>query len=868
MLLQQKRNLVCGIGAYLLSGLIFFFILTGLYVWLIRYLSSDFLPRLAEDSGIEDFSCEIRRIGLSGADAGPLRIGRSGDTGISAGSLQIDYSLWELSKKHIRKISLNGMEFHFEFKDGKFRVRGFDPEAFLSRNRSENASDSPPSVSIGGFEVRNASLICQWGEKYFRLPFELDVVPENGNWDTLASTLRIYPRGQEMRFAVSAFLRRKKIHLEFEAQPLVLERFADFAGQIPGLVLSGKLNAGGNADFQTNPFALTSLSLFWEFHNEASALGNFRLKENTPISGELQTAENPGRLKIRVSSVPLKFPVPLLLSDINSHVKLTPDALEAGGNFKLGLENDLIKTEAHEKEAVPGNTYKIVAPLRAYGNFFADVRKTGEWEFGLTALDRSVSNPKYFELKTDTLNIVSKVPVLDISAKGGHGKGFADYGLGVSDIRVHTASAKIGISSASLRGRANFGGDFRTWATLKISGGGISASDFSAGGIQGNIPLKWPCKDAAAPGKFSAKKMKWGHMNLGSLRGGIRQKAADFVFQAKHRSRLIPGLVLNISGNGKNMDFSSSPYEIPGDIDLGKFAPSVRGIRVNGDLAIGGHVIFGEGGTRIAVNSELSRASLRFEEKDMSAEGIHLRFSMPDLPLIRSAPRQHLSFEKASLSGLTLTDGNMDFQLEQDGSFFIEKSSFRWCKGNVHFQALRISPEIEDYDVVLYCDRLDLAMILEQLGAGKAEGDGSLNGKIPVYFKEGKIIFDDAFLYSTPGEGGTIHVINTDILTAGIPPGTLEHTYVNLAREALRDFNYKWVTLRLSTRGEELEVKLKFDGKPAKPLPFVYKKEVGGFARVEAGTELSNFQGMRLDLNMKLPLDKMLKYRTIYDMME
>ncbi|RLC06162.1 MAG: carboxylate transporter, partial [Deltaproteobacteria bacterium] len=249
-----------------------------------------------------------------------------------------------------------------------------------------------------------------------------------------------------------------------------------------------------------------------------------------------------------------------------------------------------------------------------------------------------------------------------------------------------------------------------------------------------------------------------------------------------------------------------------------------------------------------------------FREKDVAVEGIDLSFSMPDLFQAHSAPGQQFSFKKASFGGFILNDGRVEFQIESDGSFFIEKSSVRWCKGNVGFQTLRISPGIADYDLTLYCDRLNLAMILEQLGTGNVEGEGTVNGRIPVRLKDGKIRFSDAFLFSTPGQGGTIHLTGAEMLFAGIPKNTPQYAQIDLAREALKEFDYKWAKLSLTTEGEDLKVGLQFDGKPARPLPFIYKKEMGGFARVEAGSKGSHFQGIRLNVNLGLPLDKILRY--------
>jgi len=181
---------------------------------------------------------------------------------------------------------------------------------------------------------------------------------------------------------------------------------------------------------------------------------------------------------------------------------------------------------------------------------------------------------------------------------------------------------------------------------------------------------------------------------------------------------------------------------------------------------------------------------------------------------------------------------------------------------------MRLSPGAEDYHITFYCDRLNLAKVLEQFGAAAAKGQGSVNGRIPLQYANGKIKFDDGFLFSTPGEGGKIHLSGTDILTAGIPPNTPQYVQIELAREALKDYVYSWAKLNITSKGEELLLQMQMDGKPAKTLPFVYKKDIGGFIKVEADAKGSKFQGIRLDVNFRLPLNKLLQYKDLINMIE
>jgi len=146
------------------------------------------------------------------------------------------------------------------------------------------------------------------------------------------------------------------------------------------------------------------------------------------------------------------------------------------------------------------------------------------------------------------------------------------------------------------------------------------------------------------------------------------------------------------------------------------------------------------------------------------------------------------------------------------------------------------------------------------MGVFNAEGSGSLNGRIPIIYNDGEISFDNGFLFSTPGSGGKVNIINTDKLIQGIPIDSPQFAELDLAREALKDFEYKWAKLTLNTLEDLLFVNMEMDGKPANVLPFEYRRDLGRFARVDASHPGSRFQGIDLDVNLNLPFNDVMKF--------
>jgi len=491
------------------------------------------------------------------------------------------------------------------------------------------------------------------------------------------------------------------------------------------------------------------------------------------------------------------------------------------------------------------------------------------------------------DVKATAQSTTVQIPSISLNGKGGFdtsskkGMKFASYELKASDTYLTTPSANMNIPSASFVGKVRAEKDhslqvvglFKT-EDIEIT---MSKPTMKIDGIHGIMPFQWPLNGAGEQGKISIKALEWEDRNLGSVVGTIQQKDLGLIFNGVYTSSLLPDLSLDFTGNAgillpkdykAEFHFKLNNYKTASDIDLGQFLPSAKGVTLNGEFGLNGALTFDATGMKGTLNAILNNANLMLKEKKAAMEGIQVSLSLTDLFKMRSAPKQEFSFEKASLGELSASNGNIVFQIESPKSFFIEKSSFNWFDGNVYTQAMRIYPGVSDYDLTLYCDRIKLARILEQFGAVNAEGNGTLNGRIPIKIENGKIRFNDGFLFSTPGEGGSIRVTGTEILTAGIPPDTPQFAQIELAREALKDYDYQWAKMNIISEGEDVLLRLQLDGKPAHPLPFVYNKEIGGFAKIEAGGEASIFQGIGLDVNFRVPLNKILYYKDIFNMIQ
>ena len=869
----------------------------------------------------------VRELDLDGADFGEVRVGAETGPALIVRSIQVDYTPAGLLQKKIKKVTASGIELYLEFIDGKFGFRGIDLESLLQRLQSRlggapDSSDAESLLALERLVLRNVTVHIRIHSRTYRISGDIDILPENMAFDRIACTALIYTRGQKMTLSADIDLNNRSNTLNFSAQNVILARFADLTGRIDGLHLSGRANIDANAILAWEPLKISKFSSTIEFDEIEMDVHHYQLqnpvnqkKQKLPWRIHLEAIDG-NELMISATEMTAVGPLPLSLSQMQFRLKRTDKELQGDGKFSLWPA----ATDERQTNLVPFTIIKSL-PLTIYTTL--RYSKDGDLSFTLNTQPTKKETSKSTQIKFEQYIIKARPPVIEISGSVNKIGAETSYTLNITDLEIASEKgtkskfpavlldgtaaidrqsnvnprmtfnlrlpgSKISMASAEFNfPRLTLAGDFvqnrekkrvvkavLNWNDISLI---FPGKDASITAVKGQIPIQWPPSGKLQAGSFSAGRLRYKDKNVGSVRGTIQQTKQGFDFSGKHDNKLIPDLKLGFRGSAKlfqtqipetRIQFQREPPAGDIQINLEKLLPQAAGVMVNGRLSLEGDLIFRKPGMSGSLTSRINNAKLVVPEKKISIEGIKMAVALPDLPNIRSAPQQQLFFEKADGGGIMLSNGRIEFQIESLKSLFIEKSQFNWSDGNVDAYAIRISPGAENYRFILYCDRLNMAKVLEQFGAAKAAGEGTLNGRIPLQYSNGKLSFDDGFLFSTPGETGKIRLTDTEILTAGIPPDTPQYLQMELAREALKDYDISWAKLNITSEGEDVLLRMQLDGKPANLLPFVYKKDLGGFAKIEAEGKGSKFQGIRLNVNFRLPLNKMLQYKEIMQMIQ
>ncbi|MBA3014937.1 MAG: hypothetical protein FP815_08280 [Desulfobulbaceae bacterium] len=256
----------------------------------------------------------------------------------------------------------------------------------------------------------------------------------------------------------------------------------------------------------------------------------------------------------------------------------------------------------------------------------------------------------------------------------------------------------------------------------------------------------------------------------------------------------------------------------------------------------------------------ITDGALSLSQKKITVSGISGAVSFPNVLLRSNVPQAAFSFEKATIGDLRLTDGELDLHRDGEESLFVERVKTGWSGGTIHALGLRLQAGSRDLAGDLFCDRLNLAQLLTQLGIPQVSGKGTISGHLPMKYINGKIQVAQGFLYSPPGDGGSIRFAASDLITGGVPAGTPQFHQLQFASAALEDFSYNWLSLSLESKGEEMVIAMSLDGHPAKPLPFRYDSRLGTFTKVTSIGEIGINQPIRLDVNFRLPFNEFLCY--------
>ena len=148
-------------------------------------------------------------------------------------------------------------------------------------------------------------------------------------------------------------------------------------------------------------------------------------------------------------------------------------------------------------------------------------------------------------------------------------------------------------------------------------------------------------------------------------------------------------------------------------------------------------------------------------------------------------------------------------------SYLVTEAGAGCCGGELKLYSLFLDPERLTAGATVFIDGVDAGEALSHVSGFSGEATGRLHGKLPFFLKDGKTLsFKNAYLFSTPGESGTLRLREaTPILDNLAYGGVSAATRDNLAN-ALSDMEYNVlkVELKRGAEGEDSALAVKLEG--------------------------------------------------------
>jgi hypothetical protein len=832
-------------------------VLLVLFINLPNIIESQIEKKVSQFLNPDEIEFNIQHLGLLNTHISRIRIFKS----ISIDSVDIDYNIKNLSSLLSFKTGN-----HIDFKVEKVTISGSNIQAILDENmkikikglKFPEKSKNQPKKKLSFLQylprkvvLKNSQIILHsQNDKFdddFFIPFDLMSIISADDGQIVVRA-KAYPFGETVNCFVTYDINQGIKLIQIQGRSFDLGHFDQFISK-----LTDRLQLKGEFDFK---FESSSPKKRWNVDISKIALVK-------PVEVEIKDIKTD--LLVGSGKIDVKGSMNLysnLMPEIGLKYGIILD-LKNNNYFDLKLETVKIP----EFEILYKSNLAMVKSPKLTARFQGLPEKT-KGKIVLNLKNTNIKNKQENIIFSD-LKFVSNI-VAGLNKNGN--KIFSKFTLDANNINFHSSSVDSSFPNANISGEffLDSNNSPSCSMTLKAGSGKIAALKFKtkALGIDIEVPVSYPVPVKKRYGKYSISSILYDNKYSFSAKGKILQtNLKEFNINGNIDSKQLPDIKTQFNSiigfNNKDpevsLEFKTNSFKFT-ESDIKKLVlTKIPAAEFEVTAFIKGRADYIDHNLKSSMRVTVNDGKFFMPDNNLTADGISSIIEFNDLLSLETVPGQVLIINSIEKNRIKINDARMRFSMEQGKSLLIENIKFNWCNGLVSTESIRFPQKNGEYYLTLYCDRLELTQLLKQMGVFNAEGTGTLNGRIPVVYTNGNISFDNGFLFSTPGTGGTIMIENSDRITTGIPMDSPQFSQLDLAQEALKDFKYKWAKLKFHTQDDTLFVDMELDGEPSKILPFEYSKEFGGFIRVDASSPGSHFQGIKLDVNLKLPFNEVIK---------
>jgi hypothetical protein len=900
--------------------------LAGFYFYLPVLVQDRLLPHLAAKYGLTAEQAQVRRIALTATDIGPVRIKAGARQVFYADTIQLRYDPLSLLRGRAQGLALIGLHLEITVADRGVRIAGIELPSSIPAQTGQGlpAVDPWPArlatalpLALEHIELQNSrvhlALVAPAGARSLDIPLSAKIDTSALDRGLLEAAVLLEPQQSRIECRIRVDGRRNTARLNVSRMQSGLDGFSKLMPVGPDLRMAGDLQAHGRAECQLDPFELTRLELAAQIDSLRIERPGFQATSVTAADGPAVPARltanlQDNRLQWSLQSVqiaaPLKIDIQSLMGDLAAKgqglalnltgtAQIAAQTIAESAHHRAQLTADLpVKLDLaasrqthdiwdfHAEAVLSGRTPELpVTILPGDTRIFLDRPR---FQAHGTIRDRALDAQLQIQAPRVRLQwpegpaqgrrfSLSGDAVVDWSGSRPVFSGKADARL--SELTARLQGMRLSVAQAIAHGRwdpeagapATLSGDVRVTGAAAVP----DNKRWMVDGVSARLPLLWPYSQNPPSGKLRIDSIRFEGHRLGGIQGALQQRANGLSLVAEHTSKLFPGLSVSITGRwtqgGGTLDFQVPDYRTVEDIDLGRFFHAAKGYRFSGQLGAEGALSFEEAKPRGRVRAWIDDGHLQQANMGLNLNGMAAGVQFDDIFKFHTMPGQRLRIQQAALGRVKASDLEMFFQIMQPGAIRIAQVALNWCGGTISSRAIDLFQAKDTVQATLIGTDLNPAAVLEQFQVARGRAQGTVSGRIPFSWSRGKLRFSKARLASQPGKTGTLQLEQlsaADYLQGGLADGSPQRTQLDIAREALKDYTYDHLELRLNSEAEKLVLNLQLSGRPNRLLPFEYDQQTGAFKRI-AGKGRAEFKGIDIDLNFSSPIDEILRYRQV-----
>lgn len=838
-----------------------------LYWHLPAWLGEKLLPQLAAACGIQGIKADVRTLGITGATFERVRMELDGSRVIAADSIQIAYRLpwWPLERQwQIKALTIDGARIKIVRDGDKWHIPGIYPELFQPRPgkpAQSNAKDETKAAfNLKSITLNRCTLQFEQDKRRLEFPFNLRIKSPDGlgknigisaklqcGNDTIKGKGEFDRRDGRINFNLSGTINLDNYLPFFQPESNVAAGKMAFAGDIFGKVPStGPRRLAGNIKLNKMHFS----SAGWNLINW----------DKNPVAVRLKLTGNSLEYSLSNSAI---TGIATLLLEKNSGVIIQ----DGNGITARGSIDSIISANQPQ----PFKLESDLSITHSYDFSWQSATTAGVWHYRANAVNDG-AKPLNFTLNRGILSC----DALQLSADGmincNRLNGQYDY---TADTKLN-AGGKIRWKSIPAGLKAE---TLMPQVTMKIKHDNTGFANYlmlNAADIvlpeqlvkTGEVKITLPLPGNAEPyrrGTITLEQLQRRNALFGALALTVENTSEKISVDGIFKPLILPGGDWKICGTiipgplfSAAVQVDAGPYRLSQPLELEKIMPQLSGLNFNGTLEAHARYQFSADTKYGSATVSVTDGEIIGAEKGINGSGVTVRLAFPRLPELVTLPGQIVSCRNLKIGSFNFDTIELDYQIEPGMAVLLENFSAGCCGGKIYTQALRLTPGQKNHRMVVYADGLVLSRLIGESGIANAVGGGLVHGRLPVNFGADGIVLEPGFLYSAPDDKQNIQIAGMEKLIEGVPPESMQYSQMDVAAEALKNFDYEWIKINFNNSGENLLLEMQLNGKPALPLPFKYDPQRGGFIRVKG--ESAVFQGIRLNVNTSLPLNRLLKF--------